>query len=223
MKGIKLQILNILATIAYCSASYMYESQFVECPYQTDVKCIKLFLLPRLPMAITELTIVALIFTTLIYQSIRGKIHWIFIPVLVGTLICVLLLSPHTLSTTDYSLLFQFILFVGMIIFSFMFCVYVLCSRCYFKYGIICVLAVLIMLLAAGIYTYIRINNSCQNWKNGIGGQAIIQDNLQYCTIVEPTICWYDILDGLFDATRIYNCSTHKYNWEEANKQLTSL
>lgn len=68
------------------------------------------------------------------------------------------------------------------------------------------------MTLLGGIYSYTLINNSCSNWKNGIGGWTIIQDNLKYCTVVEPEICWYDILDGLFDATKLYDCSTRPYD-----------
>lgn len=40
----------------------------------------------------------------------------------------------------------------------------------------------------------------------GLEGEEIDQSS-GFCTVKEPTACWYDLFDGKMDASKLYDCT----------------
>ena len=82
------------------------------------------------------------------------------------------------------------------------------------------VVSVIAIFTIIAIYAFGKISSSCNNWTHGLNEEIIDQSD-PYCNIVEPSICWYDLLHGVMDASKIYDCTkdkiteTNKKHWRE--------
>ena len=63
------------------------------------------------------------------------------------------------------------------------------------------------------IYTNIKINNNCNIWYDGYN-DIRLENNKEYdkCKIVHPKRCWINLIDGIFDVSRILkeNCNNFR-------------
>lgn len=63
------------------------------------------------------------------------------------------------------------------------------------------------------IYTNIKIKNNCKTWYDGYNGIRL-ENNQKYdkCKIVHPKKCWINLIDGIFDVSRILreNCNNFR-------------
>ena len=60
-----------------------------------------------------------------------------------------------------------------------------------------------IFLLISIIFYSTVIKDSCKDWNKGI--YKDLENKKGTCQIKGPTICWNEILDGIFNMKRIYN------------------
>ena len=63
------------------------------------------------------------------------------------------------------------------------------------------------------IYTNIKIKKNCNTWYDGLNGLRIENDEkYDKCKIVHPTNCWINLIDGVFDVSRILkeNCNNFR-------------
>jgi hypothetical protein len=68
------------------------------------------------------------------------------------------------------------------------------------------ILSFIISITFTTIALFNLLDGSCNNWKNGLKGETLDTSD-KYCEIREPSICWYDIMHGVMDANKIYDCT----------------
>jgi hypothetical protein len=74
------------------------------------------------------------------------------------------------------------------------------------------------------IYTNIKIRKNCDSWYNGLNGIKIENNqNFDKCKIVHPKKCWINLLDGIFDVSRILNEDCNNFRGGEKMELLKYL
>lgn len=94
--------------------------------------------------------------------------------------------------------------FVGFLL-GFLLLEYFLILVCFILYKKPIITIILIGLLSASSYNLYqsKIKNSCNDWIKGLKGSYIIDDSVDMCIINKPSICWVDLLSGLFNYSEI--------------------
>ena len=113
--------------------------------------------------------------------------------------------------------MFYFVLFL---FYLFFFC---LIKYIYRNYRIIFV-SLTLSLIWIIIYTNIKIRKNCDTWYNGLNGIKLENNpNFDKCKIVQPKKCWINLLDGIFDVSRILNEDCNNFRGGEKMELLKYL
>ena len=74
------------------------------------------------------------------------------------------------------------------------------------------------------IYTNIKIRKNCDTWFDGLNGLKLENNkNFDKCKIVHPKRCWINLLDGIFDVSRILNENCNNFRGGEKAELLKYL
>ena len=147
--------------------------------------------------------ITSLITLYIVYQILKRGIspfHLIYyIPILIYLLYFVdngSDLSHHG----SYNKMIFYVLFCSFVIIFLIFC---LIKYIYYKYRIIFI-SLTLSLIWIMIYTNIKIRKNCDIWYDGLNGLRLENNqNFDKCKIVQPKKCWINLIDGIFDVSRI--------------------
>ena len=78
--------------------------------------------------------------------------------------------------------------------------------------------------LAFIIHIYSKINKECVSWGNGLNNIKIINDKkFDKCYIVHPNKCWINMIDGIFDVSRIIGENCNNFRGGERKELLKYL
>ena len=120
----------------------------------------------------------------------------------------------------SYNKMIFFVLFCSFFI---IFIIFSIIKYIYNKYRIIFVSLTLSFIWII-IYTNIKIRKNCDSWYNGLNGIKIENNqNFDKCKIVHPKKCWINLLDGIFDVSRILNEDCNNFRGGEKMELLKYL
>ncbi|KAL4482507.1 hypothetical protein ABPG72_001483 [Tetrahymena utriculariae] len=180
-------ILSIIQLVLY----FNLKSQ--RCPYSTDDKCGKLFLIPSLPkwvpMILFNCSVAIAQMHMFIQRSTSTRIVTIYGMLQSIYLFC---FNDHTINLHIYIGAMNALHIVFILIFSIVYFFvrgWLVLYRRYQKKWIVFSFAFLLVLLC-----YFYFNNlatSCDYWSQGINGQ--IEEKQGVCSVTVPDYCWYKI------------------------------
>ena len=169
------------------------------------------------------IVITSLITLYILYQALINKVSkyhlFYYLPILIYLLYFVdngSDLSHHG----SYNKMGFYIVFISfIIIFLFLY----LLKYIYNNYRLIFISLTLSFIWII-IYTYIKIKNNCNVWYNGYNGIKL-ENNPKYdkCKIVQPNKCWINLIDGIFDVSRILNENCQNFRGGEKDELLKYL
>ena len=115
----------------------------------------------------------------------------------------------------SYNKMLFYVLFCSFAILFFIFC---LIRYIYFKYNIIFVSLTLSFIWII-IYINIKIRKNCDTWDEGLFGIRIENNkNFDKCKIVHPKKCWINLIDGIFDVSRILKEDCYNFRGGEKDE-----
>ena len=98
------------------------------------------------------------------------------------------------------------------IFFIIVFGIFLVLKLIYYNYRLIFI-ALTLSFIWIVIYTNIKIKKNCHKWYDGLNGIRL-ENNEKYdkCKIVHPKNCWIDLVDGVFDVSKILkeNCNNFR-------------
>ena len=117
----------------------------------------------------------------------------------------------------------KMIFYVSFCSFFIIFIIFSIIKYIYHKFRIIFVSLALSFIWIL-IYTNIKIRKNCDIWYNGLNGLKIENNqNFDKCKIVRPKKCWINLLDGIFDVSRILNEDCNNFRGGEKMELLKYL
>ena len=120
----------------------------------------------------------------------------------------------------SYNKMIFYVLFCAFFVLFIFFC---LIKYIYRNYRIIFV-SLTLSLIWIIIYTNIKIRKNCDTWYNGLNGIKLENNpNFDKCKIVQPKKCWINLLDGIFDVSRILNEDCNNFRGGEKMELLKYL
>ena len=120
----------------------------------------------------------------------------------------------------SYNKMIFYVLFCAFFVLFIFFC---LIKYIYRNYRIIFV-SLTLSLIWIIIYTNIKIRKNCDTWYNGLNGIKLENNpNFDKCKIVQPKKCWINLLDGIFDVSRILNEDCNNFRGGEKIELLKYL
>ena len=120
----------------------------------------------------------------------------------------------------SYNKMIFYVLFCAFFVLFIYFC---LIKYIYRNYRIIFV-SLTLSLIWIIIYTNIKIRKNCDTWYNGLNGIKLENNpNFDKCKIVQPKKCWINLLDGIFDVSRILNEDCNNFRGGEKMELLKYL
>ena len=120
----------------------------------------------------------------------------------------------------SYNKMIFFVLFCSFVI---IFIIFSIIKYIYHKYQIIFV-SLTLSLIWIIIYVNIKIRKNCDIWYNGLNGIKIENNqNFDKCKIVHPKKCWINLLDGIFDVSRILKEDCNNFRGGEKMELLKYL
>ena len=120
----------------------------------------------------------------------------------------------------SYNKMIFFVLFCSFVI---IFIIFSIIKYIYNKYQIIFV-SLTLSLIWIIIYVNIKIRKNCDTWYNGLNGIKIENNqNFDKCKIVHPKKCWINLLDGIFDVSRILKEDCNNFRGGEKMELLKYL
>ena len=120
----------------------------------------------------------------------------------------------------SYNKMIFYVLFCAFFVLFIFFC---LIKYIYRNYRIIFV-SLNLSLIWIIIYTNIKIRKNCDTWYNGLNGIKLENNpNFDKCKIVQPKKCWINLLDGIFDVSRILNEDCNNFRGGEKMELLKYL
>jgi len=204
---------NPLLVFSLILANYLYISCDQICPYFNDEDCVVKFMMPNAPIWIVKMTIVAIIFMTIILLGFLYKrIHIGFSIFAVINVIYLTLYYDNVIDHRRYGQIFGLFLQLelGALFFLF-FLVRSISFCCKKSRRLTCILWPLGLFILFSCIYFGRVNDACAHWDAGLGGERINNDI--YCKVEHPKVCGYDIIDGLMDLSIFMSCSKSKPNF----------
>ena len=120
----------------------------------------------------------------------------------------------------SYNKMIFYVLFCSFFILFLIFC---LIKYIYHKFNIIFV-SLTLSLIWIIIYINIKIRKNCNTWYDGLNGIRLENDqNFDKCKIVHPKRCWINLLDGIFDVSKILNEDCNNFRGGEKMELLKYL
>ena len=120
----------------------------------------------------------------------------------------------------SYNKMIFYVLFCAFFVLFIFFC---LIKYIYRNYRIIFV-SLTLSLIWIIFYTNIKIRKNCDTWYNGLNGIKLENNpNFDKCKIVQPKKCWINLLDGIFDVSRILNEDCNNFRGGEKMELLKYL
>ena len=120
----------------------------------------------------------------------------------------------------SYNKMIFYVLFCAFFV---LFIFFFLIKYIYRNYRIIFV-SLTLSLIWIIIYTNIKIRKNCDTWYNGLNGIKLENNpNFDKCKIVQPKKCWINLLDGIFDVSRILNEDCNNFRGGEKMELLKYL
>ncbi len=118
-----------------------------------------------------------------------------------------------------YNRIFLFlfmILWIGLIIFV------INLGNYFFKRPFLTISIICLLIFLSYLKVHYTLKNSCLGWEDGFKGSKIANTLDSVCKIYPPKVCYYNILDGVFDLSRILgdtceNMGTNKFSNIEKN------
>ena len=167
--------------------------------------------------------VTSLITLYIIYQTLTQEISYFhliyYLPILTYLLYFVdngSDLSHHG----SYNKMVFYVLFFSFVI---IFLIYCLIKYIYLKYKIIFVSLTLSFIWII-IYINIKIRKNCDTWLNGLNGLRIENNpNFDRCKIIQPKKCWINLIDGIFDVSRILNEDCNNFRGGEKDELFKYL
>ena len=158
------------------------------------------------------ITITSLISLYIFYKVLikeNSKYHLLYyLPILIYLLYFVDTgsdLSHHG----SYNKMGFYFMFVNFII---IFCIILVLKFIYYNYRLIFI-SITLSFIWIVIYTNIKIKKNCNTWYDGLNGIRL-ENNEKYdkCKIVHPKKCWINLIDGVFDVSKILkeNCNNFR-------------
>ena len=156
--------------------------------------------------------ICSLISLYIFYEALRNKIskfHLLYyIPILIYMLYFVDNGSDLSHHGSYNKMVFYFLLISFIIIFFILFVL-----KYIYLYHRLIFVSLTLSFIWIIIYTNIKIKKNCITWYDGLNGLRIENDEkYDKCKIVHPTNCWINLIDGVFDVSRILkeNCNNFR-------------
>ena len=120
----------------------------------------------------------------------------------------------------SYNKMIFYVLFCSFFILFLIFC---LIKYIYLKFNIIFI-SLTLSLIWIIIYINIKIRKNCNIWYDGLNGIRLENDkNFDKCKIVHPKTCWINLLDGIFDVSKILNEDCNNFRGGEKMELLKYL
>ena len=120
----------------------------------------------------------------------------------------------------SYNKIIFYVLIIICIIFFLLYC---LIKFIYCNYKMIFI-SITISILVLDIYINIKLIRNCDNWYDGYNGITLINDkNLDKCKFVKPRRCWIELIDGIFDVSRILHENCDYFRGGERDEFLKFL
>ena len=158
------------------------------------------------------LMISVLITLYLFFQILRNKKSKYHLLYYIPILIYFLYFHDNGSDLSHHGAYNKMVFYVLFIVFIIIFFNLYLLKYIYKKYRIIFISLTLSCIWII-IYTNLKIEKNCNTWYNGYNGMRI-ENNQKYdkCKIVHPKKCWINLIDGIFDVSRILkeNCSNFR-------------
>ena len=225
MKYEQKQIFNkkdILIVILSFISFYFYYKSFKGCDGTQSFCLVTLspsfFYLLGVYVIITSIITIYILYQTLIQEiSILHLIY--YFPILIYLLYFV----DNGSDLSHHGSYNKMIFYVLFYFFTIIFLIFRLIKYIYQKYKIIFVSLTLSFVWII-IYINIKIRKNCLNWYEGLNGMKLENNqNLDKCKIVHPEKCWINLLDGIFDVSRILNEDCNNFRGGERAELLKYL
>ena len=161
--------------------------------------------------------ICSLITLYILYQVIRNKISKYHLLYYLPILIYLLYFVDNGSDLSHHGSYNKMGFYVMFIFFIIIFFIFILLKYIYNNYSIIFISLALSFIWII-IYTNIKIKKNCNIWYNGYNGLRLENNqNFDKCKIVQPNKCWINLLDGIFDVSRILkeNCNNFRSGEKE--------
>ena len=213
---------DIMVTILSIISFYFYIKSFKGCD-GTQSYCL-VTLSPSFFYSLgVYIIITSIISLYIIYQTLTQEISFIhliyYIPILSYLLYFVdngSDLSHHG----SYNKMVFYVLFCSFVI---IFLFYSLIKYIYSKFKIIFI-SLCLSFIWIIIYINIKIRKNCETWFDGLNHLRLENNpNFDKCKIIQPKKCWINLIDGIFDVSRIINEDCNNFRGGEKDELLKYL
>ena len=169
------------------------------------------------------IVITSLITLYILYQAIKNKVSKYHLLYYLPILIYLLYFVDNGSDLSHHGSYNKMGFYVVLISFIIMFLFFCLLKYIYNKYRLIFISLALSFIWII-IYTYIKTKKNCNIWYNGYNGIKL-ENNPKYdkCKIVQPNKCWINLIDGIFDVSRILNENCQNFRGGEKDELLKYL
>ena len=169
------------------------------------------------------IVITSLITLYILYQAIKNKVSKYHLLYYLPILIYLLYFVDNGSDLSHHGSYNKMGFYIVLISFIIMFLFFCLLKYIYNKYRLIFISLALSFIWII-IYTYIKTKKNCNIWYNGYNGIKL-ENNPKYdkCKIVQPNKCWINLIDGIFDVSRILNENCQNFRGGEKDELLKYL
>lgn len=165
----------------------------------------------------------SLITLYIIYEVLKGKISKIHLFYYMPLIIYLLYFYDNGSDLSHHGSYNKMIFYFLIVSFIILFLIFCLLKYIYINYKIIFISLTLSFIWIL-IYIYIKITKNCNIWYDGLNGIRLENDQkYDKCKIVHPKRCWINLIDGIFDVSRILNENCNNFRGGEKAELLKYL
>jgi len=177
------------------------------------------FYLLGLYMAICAL-IFSIIITMMLYKKVSIKHLFYIIPIYIYMLYFYDKGSDLSKHGSYNKMVFYFLLAVFAILISIILLLAYLKRKKYNKI----LFFIFLIFISSILYSSFKLRYGCKKWFNGLNGMRVINDEkYDKCYIVHPHKCWINMIDGIFDVSRILGEDCQNFRGGERQELLKYL
>jgi len=167
--------------------------------------------------------ICSLITLYIIYEVLKNKVSKVHLFYYLPLLIYLLYFHDNGSDLSHHGSYNKMVFYFLIVSFIILFLIFCLLRYIYTNYKIIFISLTLSFIWIL-IYTYIKITKNCNIWYDGLNGIRL-ENNQKYdkCKIAHPKRCWINLIDGVFDVSRILNENCDNFRGGEKAELLKYL
>jgi hypothetical protein len=213
------QIYNkVLILLIIFSSLMLYLYTLKPCSTDKEPICVR-ELLPQFPTFCIYISIVCLVYDTLLYLIWKRKLSaYYLIPILCCITVIITVSKGNTWQNHGDINKLYFILNLFLCIIPITICM--LFYRCIKKYPLVTLAGTLGVILTYFIFLhYWMLGNDCPGWYKGLNSSTMI-NNGDYCELKKSDVCFFDLTNNYFDMSEIkgINSCDGRYGSEDLTR-----